>query len=131
ALAQQIGEMAGPIVADVDIIGEIDLYLAIARYGRAMRAVRPTLTTADRGWELSYKEARHPLLRGNVVPISLRLGGDYFILVITGPNTGGKTVALKTTGLLTVMALAGMPVPALAATIPAFESVEADIGDEQ
>lgn len=131
ALAAEIGELAIPIVADIDILGEIDLYVAIARYSREIRAVRPRLTTADEGWELSFREARHPLLRGRVVPISLKLGGNYFILVITGPNTGGKTVALKTTGLLTVMALAGMPVPANDASIPAFDGVEADIGDEQ
>jgi DNA mismatch repair protein MutS2 len=81
---------------------------------------------------LKLVEARHPLLGKKAVPLSVEIGRDCSVLVITGPNTGGKTVALKTIGLLSLMALAGLPIPAQAESrIPLFDGVYADIGDEQ
>ena len=107
-----------------------DLWLARARLGAAMDAVRPTV--ADDAAELL--SARHPLLGAAAVPIDIRLGDrfGYRALVVTGPNTGGKTVSLKTLGLLALMHQAGMRVPAAdGARLPVFRRVMADIGDEQ
>ncbi|HEX2172136.1 MAG TPA: endonuclease MutS2 [Dehalococcoidia bacterium] len=127
-LSSQVGIESERICVDVDALAEIDLALAKARYAEALGAVRPEITEA----EMNLPAARHPLLAGDVVPIDLRLGGEFRSLVITGPNTGGKTVALKTAGLLTLMALAGLAIPAgEGARVPLVSGVYADIGDEQ
>ena len=125
-------------------LGEIDLALAKAALGAEMDAPLPAASTSDPtntstlDWiveapaELRLQSARHPLLSGEVVPISLALGDEQRGLLITGPNTGGKTVAIKTAGLLALMALAGLPIPAEPGTqIPVYADVFADIGDEQ
>lgn len=111
-------------------LARADLWLARARLSTAMDAVRPA--TSDDAVELL--SARHPLIGDGVVPIDLRLGDrfGYRALVVTGPNTGGKTVSLKTLGLLALMHQSGLRVPAAGgARLPVFASVMADIGDEQ
>ncbi|WP_129632385.1 endonuclease MutS2 [Candidatus Oscillochloris fontis] len=135
ALSQMVATSAPLIVAAVEALAVIDLALACARYSCALRAVRPEIVEAAAGADapLFLTEARHPLLDSRtVVPTSIWLGGDFRLLLITGPNTGGKTVALKTTGLLVLMAQAGLQIPAsLPARMPVFGHIFADIGDEQ
>lgn len=129
ALSLEIGREAGALRLDVELLAEFDLHLAKARYGRLTRCSAPTLN--DQG-NIDLRNARHPLLTGKVVPIHFYLGKEFFMVVITGPNTGGKTVALKTVGLLTLMAQAGMHIPVDEhSEVAVFEEVFADIGDEQ
>jgi DNA mismatch repair protein MutS2 len=140
-LSAEAGAFQSEISGNIELIAEIDLALAKAGYAREARATEPIIVAAGRsaraegrepGGVLRLVEARHPLLRKKAVPLSVEVGRDCSILVITGPNTGGKTVALKTIGLLSLMALAGLPIPAEAESrIPFFNSVYADIGDEQ
>ncbi len=120
----------GPAIREtVEALAAVDLAFARARYASALRATPPALNGDGR---TRLMNARHPLLKGNVVPISIWIGEEFRVLVITGPNTGGKTVALKTIGLLTLMAQAGMHVPADAGSqVGVSDSVFADIGDEQ
>ncbi|HZU19100.1 MAG TPA: endonuclease MutS2 [Candidatus Dormibacteraeota bacterium] len=125
----EIGRAADSILAAVEGLGELDLQLAKARYARLTRGREPVLNDQGR---VVLDSARHPLLSGQVVPIDVRLDRDAFVIVISGPNTGGKTVALKTVGLLTLMAQTGLYVPAGDGTeLAVFEEVFADIGDEQ
>jgi len=129
ALSLEIGKEADALRLDVELLAEFDLHLAKARYGRLMRCSEPLLNAEGR---IDLHHARHPLLTGKVVPINFHLGREFFMVVITGPNTGGKTVALKTVGLLTLMAQAGLHIPADEhSEIAVFEEVLADIGDEQ
>ncbi len=136
-LSALVGEAAGAILASLRALGELDFAIAKAALAAELGAALPVAGAAP-DWivespnELRLQSARHPLLRGDVVPISLTVGGAHHGVLITGPNTGGKTVALKTVGLLTLMAQAGLPVPAEAGTqIPVYQGVYADIGDEQ
>jgi len=135
ALSDQVAGRAEALEASVSALASIDFALAKARLAAEQRAIEPALeiktgTVGNRGLRLI--DARHPLLHGRVVPINLRLGDDFQVMVITGPNTGGKTVALKTAGLLTLMAQAGLHIPAdPGSQIHVFSDIRADIGDEQ
>ena len=139
-MTRQIGQNADAILAAADILAEFELQFAKARFAEDYNCVAVTLSQDGTGSvaTLILHRARHPLLERNlrakktgVVPISLELAGERRQLVITGPNTGGKTVALKTIGLLALMAQSGMPVPADRADMPVFDAVLADIGDYQ
>ncbi len=128
-LSLEIGREAETLKVAVELLAEFDLHLAKARYGRMTQSTEPRLNNEGR---IDLRNARHPLLTGKVVPISFHLGRDFFMVVITGPNTGGKTVALKTVGLLTLMAQAGLHLPVEEGSeVAVFEDVFADIGDEQ
>jgi len=138
ALSDRVGEVAADIETTVQTIAELDLALAKAKLGEALACNELPYLSDEQPWlahgpaELRLVNARHPLLKGEVVPISIWVGDSYSIVLITGPNTGGKTVALKTVGLLTLMAQAGLPIPAdLGSRLPVFTAVHADIGDEQ
>ena len=135
ALSQEVGEQADALLSSVEGLAQIDLARARAALAEQHRGTAPELVSLPRPAGqpvLKLLNARHPLLRGEVVPISFELGGDFDLLLITGPNTGGKTVALKTAGLLSLMAQAGLFIPADEGSLVAvFERVQADIGDEQ
>lgn len=120
---------AGRLTESVEIAAEIDFIFAKGRLALDWNAVRPRLNSEGR---IDIRKARHPLIRGEAVPIDLRLGDEFTALVITGPNTGGKTVALKTLGLFVLMAQAGLHIPAgEGSEVGLFTGVFADIGDEQ
>jgi DNA mismatch repair protein MutS2 len=163
-MTQQIGAQAEPILAAVEVLSELELQFAKARFaedyncvevklsgsqqelcgdsrlrlsGEAKRAASPESQIPGAA-SLLLHNARHPLLERNlkakghsVVPVSVELEGARRQLIITGPNTGGKTVTLKTAGLLALMAQSGLPVPADRAELPVFDAVLADIGDYQ
>jgi DNA mismatch repair protein MutS2 len=140
-LSSDAGAHRPEIHRNIELVAQIDLALAKARYATEIKATEPVVVAAGRSTKtqddgfsgvLSLVEARHPLLSKKAVPLSVEIGRDFSALVITGPNTGGKTVALKTIGLLSVMTQAGLPIPALPESrIPLFDGVFADIGDEQ
>ena len=138
SLSEAAGEAEHDLVDAVERLARLDLALAKARLAEQLGAADLTEAGSDAPWlveapaALRLVEARHPLLEGEVVPVTIEAGGETRALLITGPNTGGKTVALKTVGLLSLMALAGLPVPADKGTrIPVYDAVFADIGDEQ
>ncbi len=161
AMTRAIGEQADAILTGTAILAEVESHFARARFAEELQCVRPEVgdpthrdKTAMDGapagiLPLRYAQgqndsalrlinARHPLLEirlrrsgGATVPLSLALETEARQLIISGPNTGGKTVALKTTGLIALMAQAGLPVPAEAATLPLFGALYADIGDAQ
>src|SRR4051794_21003481 len=113
----------------LEALAQFDFWIAKAQLAAEMDGIRPAPAPRQ---EVVLLSARHPGLTGRVVPIDIRLGDDYTALVITGPNTGGKTVALRTLGLLSLMHQAGLHVPAEAGSmLPVFRDVFADIGDEQ
>ncbi|WP_067619641.1 endonuclease MutS2 [Alicyclobacillus acidiphilus] len=127
-LSGVIGEVADDLKVNVDILERIDLVFAKAGYARRIDAKRPLLTTNV--WRL--RGARHPQLSADAVPIDVELGDAYHLLMITGPNTGGKTVSLKTVGLLTLMAKCGLFLPTRRESEIGFcREIFVDIGDEQ
>lgn len=128
SLSQLVGREKEELFRTLQALAKIDFILAKGLLSQRMDAVAPSLNTAGR-WKIVA--GRHPLLKGKVVPITLWLGEDFDILVITGPNTGGKTVTLKTLGLFTLMAQCGLHLPAQEALISVAGPVFADIGDEQ
>ena len=139
ALTEEVGEESERIVRTVEVLAYLDLVFAKAIYAEQLNATEPILlpfrarpsNPNHPGSTLYLKGARHPLLTGNVVPIDVELDDATYVLVVTGPNTGGKTVSLKTIGLLTLMAQCGLQLPAEDAKLSVFEGIYADIGDEQ
>ncbi len=140
ALSIQVGEMAGEIVSGVAALAQLDLAFAKAKYAEQIRASEPILhPTADGKPKAASRptiklvHARHPLLDpAAVVPIEVDPAPGTLAVVITGPNTGGKTVTLKTVGLLALMAQTGLHIPAQSGSeLPCFQTIFADIGDEQ
>ncbi|GMV95634.1 MAG: DNA strand exchange inhibitor protein [Phycisphaerae bacterium] len=140
-LTHQVHLNQAEILKTLDALAVLDLVAAKVRFARAYEMTCPELSPDPR---LRLRQARHPLLielsrqareKGEsrpVVPIDVRLGEDFDVLVITGPNTGGKTVALKTVALLCAMALAGLPIPAAeGSSVPLYDDILVDIGDEQ
>ncbi|HLW63940.1 MAG TPA: DNA strand exchange inhibitor protein, partial [Gemmataceae bacterium] len=143
-LTTEVARVGRPLSFALDIMAKLDLITAKARYSRDYNMYRPDMNSEGRMW---FRQARHPLLENlfrtaakeqpeqpsrTVVPIDVRLGDTFNMLVITGPNTGGKTVTLKTTGLVCLMAQSGMHIPAAEGSlVPVFEQILADIGDEQ
>ncbi len=137
-MTQRIGAMAPEIRAAVDTLADLELQFAKARFAEDYNCVEASLCGADTPVRLLLHQARHPLLERNlkaknakIVPVTVELEGERRQLIITGPNTGGKTVTLKTVGLLALMAQSGLPVPADRAELPVFDSILADIGDYQ
>jgi len=134
-LTERIQDSAPQLLAGRELHSEIELVFAKARFGREFDCGRPAFSTRNL---LSLVKARHPLLEDNlrsegrsISAVSLDLDPTRRILVISGPNAGGKTVVLKTVGLLALMAQSGIPVPADEATLPIFDQILADIGDQQ
>lgn len=147
-VARLVNELARKLVGDEPLfdaaavaIGKLEMSFISARFAAEYEA-RPARILGDRGAasELLLREARHPLLLeqqqlgrlDSVCPIDLRLGEEFDLLLVTGPNTGGKTLSMKTAGLLALMTVCGLPVPAAeGTTIPLYDGIVADIGDEQ
>ncbi len=129
-LTSNVAAEVEPLQENLRILTHFDLVLARGKFSYELRAVEPTLN--NRGY-IHLTSARHPLLpREEVVPTTVYLGGEFNVLLITGPNTGGKTVTLKTVGLLCLMAQAGLHIPADdGSELAVFTQVFADIGDEQ
>lgn len=130
SLSALCGEETEALRDDLTLLTRLDFIFAKAQLSRSMNATEPVFNQEGR---IVIKKGRHPLLdKKKVVPIDIRLGTDFELLIITGPNTGGKTVSLKTVGLFTLMGQAGLHIPAFDhSELSVFENVFADIGDEQ
>ncbi len=141
-LSDLVGQSGEDLLLALDLMARLDLDVAKGRYSAATLAKAPlvfdpsAIDPPEHGPNgqpatLKIAGARHPLLTGSVVPISLELGGPQSVMLITGPNAGGKTVTLKTVGLLALMAQSGLHVPVDEARLPLFDGIYADIGDQQ
>ena len=130
ALTLRLQPEISALQENVECIAHLDFVFAKAKLGKKMEGIRPTVLEEKK---VSLLDARHPLIPGDkVVPISIHIGEGFRLLVITGPNTGGKTVCLKTLGLLQLMGQAGLLIPAFqGSSITVFREIFADIGDEQ
>ena len=144
AMTRAVAAQAEPLLLGAAILAEVDAHQAVARFAEELACVRPVFASegvpADEtsGNELELLAARHPLLElrlreqeASIVPLTIALPLGMRQMIVSGPNTGGKTVALKTAGLLALMAQAGIPVPAERARLPLFTAIYADIGDAQ
>jgi len=129
-LSCMIGDIASQMISNQEILTQLDFIFAKGKYAISINGIEPKVN--DRGY-IRIKKGRHPLINPEVVvPIDAYLGDEFTTLIITGPNTGGKTVSLKTLGLFTLMGMAGLHLPAEYGTeISVFSAVYADIGDEQ
>ncbi|MEK5439820.1 endonuclease MutS2 [Paenibacillus odorifer] len=129
-LTALVADIAEEMTYDIDILGELDFIFSKARLARDMKATQPRMN--DRGY-LKLRKGRHPLIPAeHVVPLDVELGNQYSSIIVTGPNTGGKTVTLKTIGLLSLMSMSGLFIPAEEGSqMCVFDAIYADIGDEQ
>jgi len=128
-LSAAVGNIAEDLLYALEILGLLDFIMACSRFSESLDALAPNVAPEAK---LDVRKARHPLLPGQAVPISINLGESFDMLVVTGPNTGGKTVALKTVGLMVAMAHAGLHLPAgEGTTVGMYKDVFVDIGDEQ
>ena len=129
-LSRKFMAITNELKTNVKLIGEIDFIFAKASFSKSINGIKPTL---NKNKYINLISARHPLIdKEKVVPIDISIGEKYSSLIITGPNTGGKTVALKTTGLLLLMAYSGLLIPTNEnSSIYVFDNIFADIGDEQ
>ena len=128
-LSRRVGFMGDELTADIGILEEIDAFYARAEYGYKLSCIKPEVNGEG---IIDIQMGRHPLIdRKKVVPVSLALGKDYRFLLISGPNTGGKTVTLKMVGLFCLMAMCGLFIPAKRVTVSTFEEIYCDVGDAQ
>ncbi|MCS1351543.1 endonuclease MutS2 [Mechercharimyces sp. CAU 1602] len=129
-LSAEVAEVVDPLRVNMEVLAHLDVVLAKARFGRK---VQGHCAHVHDGRHLQLKQARHPLIPSQeIVPINLEIGEEHQGIIVTGPNTGGKTVTLKTVGLFALMTQSGLPIPANDGSfMPVFQQVFADIGDEQ
>lgn len=128
-LSRRVGFMGKELVSDIEVLEELDGFYARAEYAYKLSCVKPSVNASG---IVSFDCGRHPLIdRKKVVPITLSLGRDYRFLLISGPNTGGKTVTLKMVGLFCLMAMCGLFIPAKRAEVSVFREIYCDIGDSQ
>ncbi len=137
-MTARLGEHADALQAALDVLSELELQFAKARFAEQYQCTAVKLLNGDEPDAMVLRNARHPLLERTlkprgvaVIPLTVELDSEHRQLIISGPNTGGKTVALKTIGLLALMAQSGVPVPAERAELPVFDDIFADIGDYQ